>query len=64
MKSDDCLSVCSDPRWHHGYVLRSTFFEWLVTKAGDRSGAWGIAAVVFIFFGALAAVLWWIFARP
>ena len=25
MKRDDCLSVCSDPRWHHGNVLRNSF---------------------------------------
>ncbi|WP_294135366.1 hypothetical protein [Sphingobium sp.] len=41
-----------------------TLFEWLVTKTGDRFGAWGIAAVILMFFGALAAVLWWVFARP
>lgn len=49
-------------------VAMDMFFEalfgWLVTKAGDRFGAWGVMVVVTVFLGAIAAILWWIFARP
>jgi hypothetical protein len=45
-------------------VFFEALFGWIVTKAGDRFGAWGVAVAVAIFLGAITAIFWWIFARP